>query len=248
MAYIKNTWVDQDVERPKTYEVTNNQDGSITLTDSFGLVTELGTPVNAVNMNHIEDGINGCAIRKHNLTETFNLGEWVLGGTGEDEGIYKSLVANNVGNAITDDTAWENISANKANTDLGNIDASCKALDGQWIASREGLASNVSLPTSTALSYSLASYLPNDNYKYEVLITGQVASSAAVTSSLELYTDIFTDLVYLCRSVGNGNSAYGTCILPVGTGRSVSVYPRATNTNAKFYLYVNGYRRIGTNS
>ena len=61
MAYVKNIWVDQDVERPKTYEVTNNQDGSITLTDSFGLVTELGTPVNAVNMNHIEDGIANCA-------------------------------------------------------------------------------------------------------------------------------------------------------------------------------------------
>lgn len=60
MAYTKNTWVDQDVERPKTYEVTNNQDGSITLTDSFGVVTELGTPVNATNMNHIEDGILGC--------------------------------------------------------------------------------------------------------------------------------------------------------------------------------------------
>lgn len=57
MSYVKNTWKDQDVERPRTYEVTNNQDGSITLTDSFGLVTELGTPVNAVNMNHIEDGI-----------------------------------------------------------------------------------------------------------------------------------------------------------------------------------------------
>jgi hypothetical protein len=57
MSYTKNTWVDQDVERPKTYEVTNNQDGSITLTDSFGLVTELGTPVNADNMNHIEEGI-----------------------------------------------------------------------------------------------------------------------------------------------------------------------------------------------
>ena len=57
MAYTKNTWVDQDVQRPKTYEVTNNQDGSITLTDSFGIVTEIGTPVNATNMNHIEDGI-----------------------------------------------------------------------------------------------------------------------------------------------------------------------------------------------
>ena len=118
MAYVKNIWVDQDVERPKTYEVTNNQDGSITLTDSFGLVTELGTPVNEVNMNHIEDGIDGCAIRKHNLTETFNLGEWVLGGTGDDEGIYKSLVSNNVGNAITDDTAWEKVQLGGSSLDL----------------------------------------------------------------------------------------------------------------------------------
>ena len=121
MAYVKNTWVDQDVERPKTYEVTNNQDGSITLTDSFGLVTELGTPVNEVNMNHIEDGIDGCAIRKHNLTETFNLGEWVLGGTGDDEGIYKSLIADNVGNAITDDTAWEKVEMGGGGLEIGDI-------------------------------------------------------------------------------------------------------------------------------
>lgn len=121
MAYIKNIWVDQDVERPKTYEVTNNQDGSITLTDSFGLVTELGTPVNEVNMNHIEDGIDGCAIRKHNLTETFALGEWVLGGTGDDEGIYKSLIANNVGNAITDDDAWEKVELGGGGYEIGDV-------------------------------------------------------------------------------------------------------------------------------
>lgn len=57
MAYIKNTWVDQKVERPRTYEMINNSDGSVTLVDSLGLVEELGTPVNADNMNHIEDGI-----------------------------------------------------------------------------------------------------------------------------------------------------------------------------------------------
>ena len=128
MSYTKNTWVDQDVERPRTYEVTNNQDGSITLTDSFGLVQELGTPVNAVNMNHIEDGIDGCAIRKHNLTETFALGEWVLGGSGDDEGIYKSLIANNVGNAVTDRDAWEKVTDlnGKADTDLTNVTNSAK--------------------------------------------------------------------------------------------------------------------------
>ena len=142
MSYTKNTWIDQDVERPKTYEVTNNQDGSITLTDSFGLVTELGTPVNAVNMNHIEDGIDGCAIRKHNLTETFALGEWVLGGTGDDEGIYKSLIANNVGNALTDGDAWEKVKMGGASgRNVGEIisstlpltDAGLHLLDGGLI-------------------------------------------------------------------------------------------------------------------
>lgn len=143
MAYVKNIWVDQDVERPKTYEVTNNQDGSITLTDSFGLVSELGTPVNETNMNHIEDGIDGCAIRKHNLTETFNLGEWVLGGSDDDEGIYKSLVANNVGNAITDDTKWEKVEMGGGSSrNIGEIvpsivpliDAGLHLLDGSLLS------------------------------------------------------------------------------------------------------------------
>lgn len=58
MTYIKNIWVDQDVERPRTYQVTHNADGSITLIDDFGNVVNLGTPVNADHMNHIEDGIS----------------------------------------------------------------------------------------------------------------------------------------------------------------------------------------------
>ena len=57
MAYIPNEWKDQVVQRPKTYQMNNNDDGSVTLIDSFGLVTELGTPVNADHMNHIEEGI-----------------------------------------------------------------------------------------------------------------------------------------------------------------------------------------------
>lgn len=63
MTYIKNIWVDQSVERPKTYDITNNSDGSVTLIDSFGIITELGTPVNADNMNHIEEGIENNDLR-----------------------------------------------------------------------------------------------------------------------------------------------------------------------------------------
>lgn len=109
MAYIKNNWVDQSVERPKTYEMTNNSDGSVTLIDSFGLVSELGTPVNADNMNHIEEGIEACDLRKYDTSETYNKGEWVTGIVDQEKSIYSSLVDNNLGNLLTDTTKWEKV-------------------------------------------------------------------------------------------------------------------------------------------
>lgn len=57
MAYQKTVWKDQDVENPRTYVMRDNGDDTVTLLDAFGTVTELGTPVNAANMNKIENGI-----------------------------------------------------------------------------------------------------------------------------------------------------------------------------------------------
>lgn len=109
MAYDKNTWVDQQVQRPKTYQVTNNDDGSITLIDHFGNVTELGTPVNADHMNYIENGIANTT-RKYSITETFNNGEIVQGTVDGETDFYKSKVAENLGNALTDTNSWEKAS------------------------------------------------------------------------------------------------------------------------------------------
>ena len=53
MAYVKTNWIDQDVEKPHTYEFIDNGDDTTTLIEAFGEVTELGTPVNATNMNKI---------------------------------------------------------------------------------------------------------------------------------------------------------------------------------------------------
>ena len=57
MAYIKTTWKDRLVESPNTFEVQENPDGTITLIPTPGTVTQAGTPVNATNLNKIEDGI-----------------------------------------------------------------------------------------------------------------------------------------------------------------------------------------------
>jgi hypothetical protein len=54
MGYEKTQWQDRIVERPWTYQVQNNQDGTITLIPAPGTVIKDGTPVNAANLNHLE--------------------------------------------------------------------------------------------------------------------------------------------------------------------------------------------------
>lgn len=70
MAYTKTEWKDQNVENPRTYSVRDNGDSTVTLMDAFGTVTELGTPVNAENMNKIENGIANAVDKDSNQTIT----------------------------------------------------------------------------------------------------------------------------------------------------------------------------------
>lgn len=114
MAYDKNTWIDQSVERPRTYEMHDNADGSITLVDSPGLVSELGTPVNAANMNHIEEGIAACDLRKYNTTEIFEKNEWATAIVKGDKKIFQSLKDGNQGNPITNTTWWTELNLGSA--------------------------------------------------------------------------------------------------------------------------------------
>lgn len=57
MAYSKTTWKDRVVQYPNRFSSVDNGDGTVNLTPSVGSITEAGTPVNADNLNNIEDGI-----------------------------------------------------------------------------------------------------------------------------------------------------------------------------------------------
>lgn len=60
MAYIKTTWANREVEKPRTYIQTTNGDGTITLTPAEGDIISVGTPITAENMNNIENWIAGA--------------------------------------------------------------------------------------------------------------------------------------------------------------------------------------------
>ena len=58
MAYEPTVWTNREVEKPRTYTMTDNGDGTITLTPAEGEVFVTGTPIEAAVMNKIETGID----------------------------------------------------------------------------------------------------------------------------------------------------------------------------------------------
>lgn len=124
--------------------------------------------------------------------------------------------------------------------------------DGQWVSRWVQLASGVTYPKTNDITYSLASYLPNDGYIYDVLFGAKVdtGSTSGNFCAVTLSTDIQTDSVSItgCRTrTSSAVSSWGSVRLPVGTDRNVTVVANSSR-NGTFDLHFIGYRRLGTNS
>lgn len=140
----------------------------------------------------------------------------------------------------------------KMDVDGTNAVNSVKFADGQWVEKNTALASAVTSPTTTDDTYSLASFLPNDGYSYEVLFASSLytGSTSGNQNRVGIYTDIITTGVLVCGTQTRSSSAvatYGSAIVPVGVGRYVSVSAQSNNTGT-YNLSARAYRRIGTNS
>lgn len=62
MPYNKTKWVDKVVENPRNYTEIINQDGTVTHNPAPGEVVNVGTPVNATNLNKMEEAIQHTCI------------------------------------------------------------------------------------------------------------------------------------------------------------------------------------------
>lgn len=62
MPYPQTDWKDHVVEKPKTYTVRDNGDGTYTYTDAPGEIIQQGTPMSATNFNKQEEGIGGASM------------------------------------------------------------------------------------------------------------------------------------------------------------------------------------------
>lgn len=122
-------------------------------------------------------------------------------------------------------------------------------VDGQWVY-QNALLLNTDVVTQN-VTLDLSSYLPKNNYNYEVLFSGYcyTPSTAKTYVQIRIYTDIIQATVELGRvrcETGVVSHASGNAILPVGTGRKLYVLGD-TAWSGSIVLNALGYRRIGKN-
>ena len=156
--------------------------------------------------------------------------------------------------SIDSNSAVQTALDGKANTSLSNLDSTGQAvIDGQWVGVNHTILANpTTAPTSDLPEIDLSSYLPNDNYAYEVLLMGAVGTgtTSGNQTRIILQSSIITDSYYMVSAQTRSTSsvtAYGCCVLPIGSDKELKVMGYASNTGA-ISLYLRGYRRIGTNS
>lgn len=164
--------------------------------------------------------------------------------------VLYSTTGNNTDGAMTQSVTTTELNG-KADTDLSNLSATGqKVLDGQWVSISVTIMSGQSLNGSANLSYTLSG-VPDDGYKYEVLLTGQTTSGTTAGNAvrLEVNSDAVTGVI-ICASQTRTTSSIlsgGAVVLPLTNSRKIYVL-RATYFNGTGTLYLRGYRRIGTNS
>ena len=142
MAYQKTVWKDQDVENPRTYVLRDNGDDTTTLLDAFGTVTELGTPVNAANMNKIENGIADLDVKIDNILNTiYPVGSLYIGT--QSTCPMATLISGSTWELVAENRALWGGDGTNANT---TIAAGLPNITGEWGMGRIG---NGGTPTTS---------------------------------------------------------------------------------------------------
>lgn len=124
--------------------------------------------------------------------------------------------------------------------------------NGPWVYSSSNLISSVSIASNASTTVDFSSYLPNDDYAYEILIavSSQTGAAAGNIATLRLGETTKTGLISLiCRrktqhavyTLTAGNLLYST------KKRSAYLFNTGNVAATGVNLYARGYRRIGKN-
>lgn len=150
------------------------------------------------------------------------------------------------------------INANSTNYQVGGDN-----FDAQWIDSNYSVISNANWGANKFYTYSLSSYLPNDNYDYEIFVTacGRSGSKKGNQYSVLLLNGTVSSSDYdttlhgeyrMGRKVARTDenvSDGSVAIIPIyANDRNLSLWTKdGSGSGTNLYIWCTGYRRIGKN-
>lgn len=241
-AYYQPTNINITYLGRQNYEdITNTLNGSIDLNESYININDVRWWQGATTIpSSVETRIQ---LRHDTSTNWITVNPVLLEG---EVGIETDTLKQKVGNGTT---AWNSL-AYSVNT-INNT-----AFDGQWVnVDQEILSTTTSLNGSTDLSYRID--VPNDEYKYEVMIRG--IGWTGSTAGNEIYIGIKGNKDTMIRYVGRARAAQSGTFVCAGTTICIVSYVGSGSTNFTLSrntawngscseLKVIAYRRLGTNT
>ena len=142
--------------------------------------------------------------------------------------------------------------SNLADKSLSNLTSTASTnLDGQWVSKLTELFNAEGYPNSTVTNVSLSSYLPNDEYCYEILLCCSHNRNAAAGAVRVGLNSSLAGSVFGINDIYNysvRNQVSNTFILPIGTSHSFTIEAMSWSIQGQLILTAFAYRRIGTNS
>jgi hypothetical protein len=116
--------------------------------------------------------------------------------------------------------------------------------DGQWIYKTLELTTATTVGTYTI---DLSSYLPNDSYNYEVIVSAAAYSSGNSGSLTSFRSDLVNSNMYLTYTNTNARHDANTIIIPVAKTKRIYYVIAKANVEHHGAPTALAYRRIGTN-
>ncbi len=156
----------------------------------------------------------------------------------------KTEIQSNIDNIATDLNG-------KADTDGTNMAQSVKKFDSEWVGETYDIASSVTLNSSTN-NYNLSSYLPDDDYCYEIIgsVYGNTGSTSGDYVDIRVSSSVIDNTYRVASARTRSSSSVnwsGTFVLVIGTDRTISLGNSSSYNASVNSFKIFAYRRVGTN-
>lgn len=128
--------------------------------------------------------------------------------------------------------------------------------NGPWVRKVAILVNNVGINKDAIITVNLDTYLPNDNYDYEVYFMLVATTGAVSGNSLEIQahagsnissSPVIRALYAITRQAANEHSTKSAYLPVKHTDRAITFQNKGNANATNFSVYLKGYRRMGLN-